>query len=308
MDEHGFVFAPYDDESETILFPINESEVMVEELALHESITTSKIGSNEVGKKKHIQLVEKAIEEIESSNLQKIVVSRKEVMPSSNFKAEEVFQKLLSKYQNALVYCWYHPSVGLWMGASPETLCKVTSGRLITIALAGTQKHLEGQEVKWGAKEIEEQQMVTDYIVEAVRNKVDELEVGATHTVKAGNLLHLKTRIEGDLKSQSPLKDIVSELHPTPAVCGLPKNDAQTFLKNKEGYNRKFYTGYLGELNYDGIEGSRRDSHLFVNLRCMEFVDEQVCIYVGGGITADSDAQKEWEETVNKTLTIKSVL
>ncbi len=307
MEERGFVFAPYDDLSDPILFPLDEAELYKEEFKEIEINSDATLPFNDEGKQHHIQLVEKAIEEIKSTDLRKIVVSRAEVLEASEFQVEQIFRRLLSKYQNAFVYCWYHPEVGLWMGASPETLCKVNSGRLVSIALAGTQPHIDGQQVNWGTKEIEEQQMVADYIIEAIQGKVDNVSIGEVHTVRAGDLLHLKTRIEGDINPKSTLRDIVSELHPTPAVCGLPKELAQSFLANQEGYDRKFYTGFLGELNYD-VGGDKDASHFFVNLRCMEYDHDKIFIYVGGGITADSIAEKEWEETLNKTLTIKSVL
>jgi len=95
-------------------------------------------------------------------------------------------------------------------------------------------------------------------------------------------------------------------LHPTPAVCGLPKNEAKSFILENENYDRKYYTGFLGELNSD-VNGINTSS-LYVNLRCMEIAKDEAIIYVGGGITKDSIPEKEWEETVRKTATMKKVL
>ena len=112
-------------------------------------------------------------------------------------------------------------------------------------------------------------------------------------------------------------------MHPTPAVCGLPKGSAKQFILKHEAYNREFYTGFLGELNCEttiaprsgrrNIENrayaiTRNSTQLYVNLRCMQLKNQQAIIYVGGGITESSNAESEWEETVSKSLVIKSVL
>jgi isochorismate synthase len=91
-------------------------------------------------------------------------------------------------------------------------------------------------------------------------------------------------------------------LHPTPAVCGLPKAAAKDFILQNENYDRCYYTGFLGEIN------TNLKTELFVNLRCVEIIDTFAAIYVGGGITLDSNPEDEWLETSNKTNTIKSVL
>jgi isochorismate synthase len=97
---------------------------------------------------------------------------------------------------------------------------------------------------------------------------------------------------------------VIRALHPTSAVCGMPLEAALTFLLNNEPYDRRYYTGYLGELNL----GTDAQTHLYVNLRCMEIKDQMAHIYVGGGITKDSDPELEWQETVAKSETMLHVL
>ena len=94
----------------------------------------------------------------------------------------------------------------------------------------------------------------------------------------------------------------MKKLHPTPAVCGLPKKEAFEFIQENEGYDRGFYAGYLG------IDSQRRTKEYFVNLRSAEFCQNQIKIYVGGGVTAESNPQKEWEETELKSGTIGNSL
>ena len=74
------------------------------------------------------------------------------------------------------------------------------------------------------------------------------------------------------------------------------------FIVKNEGYDREFYTGFLGELNVDG------QTNLFVNLRCMKVENNLVHIFVGGGITIDSNVEDEWQETVEKSKVVKKAL
>jgi len=115
--------------------------------------------------------------------------------------------------------------------------------------------------------------------------------------------MHLQTEITGTIeKTTAKTGDFIKALHPTPAVCGLPKEAAEQFILENENYHREFYTGFLGELNV------KENTHLFVNLRCMKLQNQKATLYAGGGITTDSVAEKEWEETVYKSHNMKEIL
>ena len=327
--ESGFVFAPFDTkQSQSILIPTEDSTQL--SFASLENLDDEEkpLGKppsiiSTIKRKDHMDLVQRGIDEINNTRLKKVVLSRKQELPHSYQSPLEIFKKLASKYPTAFVYCWYHPSIGLWLGATPETLLSVYNRKLHTMSLAGTQK-MSDHKIAWGDKEIEEQQYVTDSIVENLQDLVDDLTVSNVQTHKAGALLHLKTDISATLNTtKTELGVIIDALHPTPAVCGLPRNDAKTFIANNEHYNRAYYTGFLGELNiiterkrassrrnvenlaYTSI---KKHTHLFVNLRCMEVDAQGAQLYVGGGITASSNPEAEWEETVNKLQTIGDVL
>ena len=120
--------------------------------------------------------------------------------------------------------------------------------------------------------------------------------------------MHLRTKVEGELLEKADLKSLIRALHPTPAVCGLPRNIARDFIIKNENYNRSFYTGFLGELNLKKSNTAIQTSQLYVNLRCMEINHNKALIYVGGGITKDSIPKNEWKETVSKSETMKKVL
>lgn len=335
FNESGFVFSPFDDNEATVLMPTKVSEVI--SLSADFVIPGFMLSVNEVKagihsksssfssevKHNHINLIRKGIEAIDQKLFEKVVLSRKETLSISESNPISILKKLLNAYPSAFVYCWYHPKVGLWLGATPETLLKIEGNRFSMMALAGTQDYKGTLQVVWQKKEKQEQQFVTDFIIEHLKPSVESFKVSDVETVKAGNLVHLKTMISARLKSKTSLKEVIHAMHPTPAVCGLPKEPSKQFILKHENYNRKFYTGFLGELNFEttvapssgrrNVENrayaiTKETTQLYVNLRCMQIKDDAAILYVGGGITKSSNPEDEWEETVSKSLVIKNVL
>lgn len=317
--ESGFVFAPFDNEKESILIPL---ENVIEETYVPSLINTvedDSIQNSETDKEFHIKLVEQGIEAILNGEFEKVVLSRKEALAIGVNKPIDLFVKLLNTYTNAFVYLWYHPKVGCWLGATPEVLLKVHGNRFKTMALAGTQVYSDT--IEWGEKEQEEQRLVTQFIEECLSSENITFKSNKPYTARAGNLAHIRTDIEGTIDTDIRLTKLLQLLHPTPAVCGLPKASSKQFILEKEGYDRAFYTGFLGELNMAYERRSNRrntenhayrlttlTSELYVNLRCMQVNERTIAIYVGGGITADSIPKLEYQETCNKAKTMGSVI
>ncbi|MFT3793261.1 isochorismate synthase [Flavobacterium sp.] len=258
-------------------------------------------------KKPFEHLVDKGIAAIHRNEFQKVVLSRSETVKLENFDAIATFKKLRNTYPAAFTYCFFHPEIGMWFGASPEQLLKVRTNQFETIALAGTQKFEGDENVHWENKEQEEQRFVTDFILENLENVTSDIAFSNPYTYRAGNLLHIKTDISGTLHEDSNVRQLLDILHPTPAVCGLPKEKARDFILEHEGYDRKYYSGYLGELDL-GFHSGQKMTDLFVNLRCMEIKGDSALLYIGCGVTKDSDPHKEYIETVNKSMTIKKIL
>jgi isochorismate synthase len=327
FSEQGFVFSPFDDIDKTIIIPNQVSKVIYGHQAYCDPIIVDKSKFDdkilEKSKVQHISLIQEGVEAIKHSELKKVVLSRCELVALNEKNPIEIFRNLTKHYKSALIYCWYHPNIGLWLGATPETLLKIENNRFSIMALAGTQDFKDDLNVQWQPKEKQEQQYVTDFIMDNLKSSVDQIDASKVETVRAGNLLHLRTLISAQLKPNTALKHIVDVLHPTPAVCGLPKEMAKNFILKHEHYNREFYTGFLGELNGEttiaprtgkrNIENraytvTKKSTQLYVNLRCMQIKDDKAIIYVGGGITESSDAESEWEETISKSLVIKSIL
>jgi len=301
--EKGFVFASFDG-SKTYLIPENESEIISEIFPKKEITVVEKEHklSDEITKGNFEDLVKKGIKAIETNDFKKVVLSRKETLNLIDFELFDAFENLAQFYPTTFVYCFFHPKVGTWLGATPEQLLKSNDRNFETIALAGTQKDTGSNEVVWPKKEKEEQQFVTDYIVKKLRNVTSKLEVSKPYSLKAGSIWHIKTDISGTLNSNSSLHQVIQLLHPTPAVCGFPKDKSKAFILENENYDRTFYTGFLGELNV------AYKTDLFVNLRCMEIDNAQAHLFMGCGITKDSIPEKEWEESKNKSATMKKIL
>jgi isochorismate synthase len=309
FSESGFVFAPFDNQQKSILFPLETSDFITENISLNAFIDEEKtFFADEAAKETHIKLVEKTIEEIKKNDLKKVVVSRTEQVKIADFNLVVIYQKLLQNYKNAFVYVWFHPKIGLWLGATPETLLEIKDSVFTTMSLAGTQLYKDTENIVWKSKELNEQQLVTDFIESQLSGISSNLKIDKTETVKAGSLLHLKTKVTGVLNEKSSLKTLVSALHPTPAVCGMPREKSKKFILENENYKRSFYTGFLGELNLRSSTFKTPSSSLFVNLRCMSINKNNASIFIGGGITKDSNAAKEWEETVSKSNVMKRVL
>jgi isochorismate synthase len=296
--QDGFVFVPFQ-EGTKVVIPFEGSvfyQGIFEEIE-PESITL--FPTDHQQQDDFENLVAKGISAIAQGNLDKVVVSRKLTI-SGQFSIIATFKNIIKTYPNAFRYLFVHPKIGIWMGATPEQLIQIHTNEFETVALAGTK--LFSDAVVWTPKEINEQKIVTDYIVSNISSRVNNLAVSEPKTVQAGNLAHLKSVITGQLTTDFSALDLITTLHPTPAICGLPKAAATEFILTNEQYHRSYYAGFLGEYNFQDT------TDLFVNLRCMQWEEQVVTIYVGCGITADSDPQLEYIETVNKSMTMRNVL
>ncbi|GAB4130314.1 MAG: hypothetical protein OHK0045_16820 [Raineya sp.] len=286
-----------------------EQELLQESHALVEAVKTKYVLENS-SEKDYMQLVQEAIEYIKAGNCQKIVVSRRQkVVFETPPHLGTCFLALCKAYPQAHVSLVSIPNVGVWMGASPEILVSLDKNQVFrTMALAATQAY-QGEplsQATWTQKEIEEQALVSRYIINAFKQiRLREFEEDGPKTIRAGNLIHLRTDFWVDLKQihfPNLLPTMLALLHPTSAVCGMPKNESLKFIHLNEGYNREFYSGFLGQVNF------REETHLFVNLRCMQILGREAFLYAGGGITANSHPQKEWQETVFKMQTLLKVI
>lgn len=300
----GFVMAPFDATEKTVFIPKEGSELIETALSSmpieKEKVVVEENLSDFVF---HTELVKETIQTIQSGKAKKIVIARQKEVPLVDFSLKKLINRLFAAYPPAFRYVWYHPETEIWCGATPETLVEVKNRVLKTMALAGTQAYKEG-EISWRKKEIEEQHFVTEAIVNDLKDDVEDIEVAPVETIQAGMLLHLKCDITALMREeQGTLWRIIGKMHPTPAVCGTPQDFARDYIIKNEQNPREFYTGYLGPLSDNETTAS-----FFVNLRSMKLSDGAATLFIGGGITADSDSEEEWNETKNKMQTMLHVL
>jgi isochorismate synthase len=117
--------------------------------------------------------------------------------------------------------------------------------------------------------------------------------------------MHLKSEFTVDIKATNFPQIgsvMLNLLHPTSAVCGMPLEPSMQFLREHEGYDRRYYAGYLGPVNIG------QDIELFVNLRCMQIAGTKAVLFAGAGVTIDSIPDKEWSETEMKFNTLLNVI
>ena len=313
VPDQAFVFHPFDIDDEKIRFlkpqQISigwETQIDISALSSQQNKAFQAIDSPYVAPKtEYLRQAESLISKLKNAELNKVVLSRL----IAHELAEVVdwgrkFEQLCQKYPTAFVYVLSDGHGLFWAGATPETLISVSNQKAYTMALAGTQAAKLNPEEKyfWQPKEREEQQYVTDYIAGILQDMgVKKLTISETTTHLAGKLAHLVNHIDFEMPTQFSALSLARKIHPTPAICGFPKEKAFELILKTEPHKRSFYSGFLGILQ------ENKSADFYVNLRCVQLVGNQLYSYVGGGLTADSNPEKEWAETVLKSQTMLSL-
>lgn len=260
----------------------------------------------EVDRLEYLAQINEIIDSIKFKKFEKAVLSRVKMIKGNYLdKISEIFNLLCENYPNAFIYV-FKAGTHLWMGASPEPLAQIENGYFKTAAVAGTrpfQKEYQNLEL-WNKKERAEQEYVTEFIENVLEEfQIRDYRKSNAYIKKAGNLLHLRTDFELDISNlKERLGEFIDHLHPTSAICGMPMEITRDYIIKLEPHRREYYSGFLGPV------GLNDTLALFVNLRCMKVMSDRLLLYVGGGITIDSNPDDEWEETEIKAETLLSVI
>lgn len=315
--EKGFLITPFSRETGDKTFLIRPDFILhncISEEQLNEIMCLPDLPAcaprgnpnGETQKKQYITQIEDIIKRISASEFEKVVLSRvKTVFGNYTSRLAGIFTALCETYNHAFVYL-FCVNGNCWTGATPEPFVCSREGTLITVSLAGTRpydaKNMEIQ--NWNRKELLEQEYVTRHIEKVLIGlAVKDYRKSGPYTARAGNLSHLRTDFTFSVQSAgSKLPSLINALHPTPAVCGMASGKAMDFIRSAEKHSREYYTGFLGPVGIDDL------LQLYVNLRCMKVLDDQLVLFIGGGITQDSVPEEEWEETEIKADTLLSVL
>jgi isochorismate synthase len=243
--------------------------------------------------------VSKITTEITETKLLKVVLSRVIKCVIDVNERINYFYRLCQSYPEAFVYYFEDENLGSWVGASPEILLSKNKDHYAMMSLAGTRTIHENRD--WTLKEKDEQSLVTNFILD----KLNQLEINdpilkGPFIHEAGPVEHLRTDIT--LKNQQIQEaELIKAIHPTPAVCGIPPELAKAIYQKYEKHEREFYTGYIGVF-------TKEEAHAYVNLRCGKLIDNNIFVFVGAGITLNSDPKSEWIETQNKSKTLLDLL
>lgn len=246
-------------------------------------------------------------ERLMAGDFAKIVLARTRIV-KTRVSPLDCFRRACDLYPRLFIVLVGTPESGLWLMATPEILLEGRGRTWSTMALAGTMRLTVEQAamtvpyVQWSEKNIEEQRLVARYIDACLRQFADHVEEQGPYTSRAAHLVHLRSDFTFCLADAGRLGDLLTMLHPTPAVCGLPKQAAFDFIVAHEPVSRRYYSGFAGVLSPSA------DTHLYVSLRCMQLFRDGCRLYAGGGLLKDSIQQKEWAETEAKMETITNIL
>lgn len=301
----GFAFVPFDIQKDTSYFiegtinsnPDIGTKTTVNDFYLFDDEITTETNINY---KNNVTL---AVEEIKNGIMKKVVLARNSIWDLPvDFCPLTFFNTLCQKYPEAMVSLVSIKGLGTWIGATPELLLSVTDDLLMTVALAGTRVKNSPQ---WGEKESEEQLWVLRYIENILTEyQTTRVNVSPRKHIFNGALEHLYTEVtfkKDGMTNTELASHLLHRLHPTPAVGGLEKQTAIDFIHKHEAFKRSYYAGFLGEMNPN-------KALFYVNLRCMQLLQNTIIGYAGAGITEGSDPEKELQETENKMNNLKLIL
>lgn len=246
------------------------------------------------------------IDPLKKKNFDKIVLSRNQTFQTSkDINPETLFLRACNRYPRQFVALYYTETSGLWLTATPEVLLEGKQDDWHTISLAGTMPFREGYDANdlnsWSDKDKREQAYVTEYIASLLKTQATNIHFEGPYVSQAGNVMHLRTDFHFSLPRQYQLSKLLKMLHPTPAVCGLPKVETREHILKNESKPRKYYAGFIGVYN------TKKNVRLFVSLRCMQIEEKLYHLYAGGGLLGASEEENEWKETEDKMHTMKSL-
>lgn len=296
----GFIIKAFSD-NKAIGFIRSDLRFDSENLSFKNEIEITNAGSKvdlpkELSKDDYLIQCASIIDSIKNNNAEKVVLSRVKKKKYDG-EAALLFLRLVDAYPDAMVFIYFFKD-SLWIGATPETLLKTEGDQFYTMALAGSKA--TGNNTSWTNKEREEQAYVERYVDLQLKKHGMEYNSEGPKTIKAGPIEHLCTAFRGEFISNKFL-DLLNDLHPTPAVCGIPVEAAKKIISEVENHDRHDYTGFIGPV-------SRHTKHLFVNLRSAIISKDYIYLFLGGGITKDSIPEEEWDETELKAETLLRIL
>jgi len=235
-----------------------------------------------------------------NGDFQKLVLSRSVEIMNGEHNILKMFHLACVSYPHMMVSLVLTPQSGIWLTATPEILLSGQGSEWQTIALAGTMPYED--DLRWNDKNIQEQRYVASYITQQLKQFTNHITEEGPRTARAGHLAHLRSDFHFSLPEGAPIGDLLDALHPTPAVCGLPKEKARQFILQNEHHDRSYYSGFMGPM------AIHQETNLFVTLRCMEIFVNGYRLHAGGGLLKESVEEQEFQETETKLNTMRHII
>jgi salicylate biosynthesis isochorismate synthase len=244
--------------------------------------------------------VHAATRRIETGELSKVVLAREvTVEAASAHDPAPVFAALRELFPSCFCFCCGTPEAA-FLGASPELLIRRAGASASTVALAGSTRrssdpavddHL-GEQLLRSDKDRREQRIVAERIVRILRPHSVWVEAAAEpELVKVANIQHLGTPVLAQLAEPRSAVELAGLLHPTPAVGGEPRAEAERAIAELERMDRGWYAGPVGWMD------ATEDGEFCVALRSALLRDRTAHLYAGVGLVAGSDPAAELAET-----------
>ncbi|WP_210467819.1 isochorismate synthase MenF [Sporosarcina sp. 6E9] len=255
---------------------------------------------DEIKKDSYLKAVQDVTDQINKGEAEKVVIARSLQM---NFEQEvssvAALHHITSEQQES-----YHFGLQkdgqLFFGATPERLIEIVGGQAYSACVAGSIKRGKtatedrelGEELLNDDKNREEHHYVVKMISNVFNENCTDVSMPkAPKLMRIRDIQHLFTSIEGKLKSGTDIFNLVEELHPTPALGGVPTNKAMEVIRREEQMDRGYYAAPIGWTDSDG------NGEFAVAIRSGLLDGDKAYLYAGGGIVADSEPQKEYDET-----------
>ena len=254
------------------------------------------------------EAVADAVQSMRAGELQKVVLAREVfVEADAAIDVVEVLRRLRSAYPSSYVF-----SVDGFIGASPELLVSRTGDVVRSHPMAGTTPRTGdpttdarlAAALLASAKDRAEHQITIDTVLDALLPFCSYVDSEPEPSiVSLANVQHLASLCEGRLSSPpASVLALVDALHPTPAVCGFPRQRALEVIDRLEGFDRGRYAGTVGWVD------ARGNGRFAVSIRCADVDGTVGRLVSGNGIVADSDPNTELAETRAKLNALLSAI
>lgn len=240
---------------------------------------------------------------IKSGALSKAVLSRQTTFSITNSSGVySLFRFMVNANPNSYSYFFQQKTDHIFLGVSPERLCKIVGNKILTEALAGSIHRDKDSVINTGLKNsllndqknIEEHKWVKVYVDEVLNEVCQRFTWNLSPEIKSQySIHHLQQEAEGVMKDEIKIENVIQKLSPTPAVCGIPKDRSYQLISEMEKHSRGWYSGYIGIRNATHADFA-------VALRCALINKLKCSLYTGVGVVLNSEGEKEWKELEHK--------